>query len=46
MSAGGSAHPGTDTRPVHAGIVMRCMLKFMGDGIAGCRGSEDHDRDG
>ncbi len=38
MSAGGGAHPGTDARAVHAGIVMRCMLKFMGDGIAGRRG--------
>ena len=45
MSAGGGAHPGTDTRPVRGGIVMRRMLEFMRDGTAGRRGQEHHNRE-
>ena len=44
MRACGGAHPGTDARTMHAGIVMRRMLELMRDGTAGRRGQKHHDR--
>ncbi len=46
MRPGSCAHPGTNAGPMHAGIVMRRMLKFMRNRAAGRHGQQDNDGEG